>query len=149
MIHLMQESDLPAVAELEQACFSSCWSEAQFRYELKENEFSHLYVAKAGERLIGYFVYWITFETAQLCKIAVAKSYRRQGIAHAMMEQLLRDAVNNQCAFVTLEVRVSNLAAIALYERFDFVRVGMRKAYYQDNGEDAYVYARAMGGKIE
>lgn len=149
MIREMQESDLAAVARLEKVCFTSCWSEEQYRAELNENAFSHLCVLQEGETLIGYLVYWITFETAQLCKLAVAPAQRRRGYAGALMKWMMRAAEQAQCEFVTLEVRVSNYPAIALYERFGFVRVGLRKGYYQDNGEDAYVYACSMGGSIE
>lgn len=146
MIQAMQVSDLFEVACLEQACFASCWSEEQFRYELEENPFSHLYVMRLEGKIVGYIVYWITFETAQLCKIAVAEAHRRQGIAQSLMKLLQDASMRAQCEFITLEVRVSNYAAIALYERFGFERVGIRKAYYQDNGEDAYVYACSIGG---
>ena len=61
----------------------------------------------------------------------------------------MSDATKEGCAFITLEVRVSNRSAIALYERFGFTRAGLRKGYYQDNGEDAYVYACAIGGSIQ
>lgn len=146
MITAIQKQDLCAIAQLEQTCFTSCWSEEQFRYELEENPFSHLYKAETNGKIVGYLVYWITFETAQLCKIAIAPNYRRQGIAQALMKQLIDAAREAQCEFITLEVRVSNQAAIALYERFGFERVGIRKSYYQDNGEDAYVYACTIGG---
>ncbi len=149
MIREMKESDLAAVARLEKECFTSCWSEEQYRAELSENAFSHLYVLVEGEELIGYLVYWITFETAQLCKLAVAPAHRRKGHATALMEQMMHTAGQAQCEFITLEVRVSNRSAIALYERFGFTRAGLRKGYYQDNGEDAYVYACAIGGSIQ
>lgn len=146
MITAIQKQDLCVIAQLEQMCFTSCWSEEQFRYELEENPFSHLYKVEINGKIVGYLVYWITFETAQLCKIAIAPNYRRQGIAQALMKQLIGAAREAQCEFITLEVRVSNQAAIALYERFGFERVGTRKSYYQDNGEDAYVYACTIGG---
>ena len=92
MIREMKESDLAAVARLEKECFTSCWSEEQYRAELSENAFSHLYVLVEGEELIGYLVYWITFETAQLCKLAVAPAHRRKGHATALMEQMMHAA---------------------------------------------------------
>lgn len=149
MISLLQTEDLKEVACLEEECFTSCWSEEQFRYELEGNAFSHAYVVKEEGKILAYMIYWITFETAQLCKIAVAPQHRKKGIAAVLMHQLLTDAKQAQCEFITLEVRVSNQPAIALYKKFGFEQVGIRKSYYQDNGEDAYVYACSIGGIVE
>ena len=147
MIRLMREEDLADVIKLEQDSFTSCWNEEAFRYELHENPFSHAFVAEKDGKIIGYIVYWITFETAQLCKIAVSLSQRRMGVAASLMKLMMDDAEKQQCEFVTLEVRVSNAAAISLYESFGFIQAGIRKAYYQDNGEDAYIYACSLGGR--
>ena len=69
------------------------------------------------------------------------------GVAASLMKLMMEDAEKQQCEFVTLEVRVSNAAAISLYESFGFIQAGIRKAYYQDNGEDAYIYACSLGGR--
>ena len=96
--------------------------------------------------LIGTMIYWIVFETCQLCRIAVSPQQRRKGYGRALLRRLMEDAAAGGCEFITLEVRTSNQADIAMYEALGFVRGGCRKNYYQDNGEDAYVYARAPGG---
>ncbi len=145
MIRAMTLADLPAAEALEQRCFSSVWNEAQLRYELEENEFSHALVLEEDGVLIGTMIYWIVFETCQLCRIAVSPQQRRKGYGRALLRRLMEDAAAAGCEFITLEVRTSNQAAIAMYEAMGFVRGGCRKNYYQDNGEDAYVYARAPG----
>lgn len=147
MIRPMRESDLKAVCALEQSCFTSRWTSEQFRYELAENLFSRAVVMEEAGRIVAYLIYWVTFESGQLCKIAVDAAFRGKGYARELMEWMLRDAKERDCAFLTLEVRVSNAAAIRLYESFGFIQAGIRRAYYADNQEDAYVYACSIGGK--
>ena len=146
MIRQMSMDDLQAVEALEQRCFRSSWNEEQLRYELEENAFSHALVLEEAGEIVGSMIYWTIFETCQLCRIAVSPDQRRKGYGRTLLNRLMSDAAKEGCAFITLEVRVSNQPAIAMYEAFRFVRSGSRKNYYQDNGEDAFVYACAAGG---
>lgn len=146
MLRKMQVEDIEAVAALDSECFPLPWQEEQYRYELHENPFAHVYVLEVDDRIIGYIDFWITCETCQLAKIAVAPAYRGQQYAHLLMDVMIATANQEQCETISLEVRVSNEAAHKLYEHYDFIKVNVRKAYYQDNGEDADFLIKALGG---
>lgn len=139
----MQPSDLDAVMEIERHSFGNQWAERIFREEL-EREWAHIDVARArddrGElALVGFCNYWVVRDEIHLLNIATLPSWRRHGIASRLMQHLLDVASRRRCRYITLEVRRSNTAAIALYEKYDFVAVGVRPKYYAEDGEDAIV----------
>jgi ribosomal-protein-alanine N-acetyltransferase len=98
----------------------------------------HLVAEEAG-RLIGHGGIVILDGDAHISTIAVESSHQRRGIGDVLMKHLLGAAASSGCAAVTLEVRASNAAAIALYERHGMVSSGVRPGYYVDNGEDALI----------
>lgn len=142
----MQREDIQAVADIDAKCFPVPWSLQQYTYELVENAFSYLYVMETEEGIIGYIDFWITFETCQLAKIAVLPAYRGQHYAHQLMDAMLETANQQHCENISLEVRVSNVAAHKLYESYGFIKLNVRKGYYEDNGEDADFLMKALGG---
>jgi [ribosomal protein S18]-alanine N-acetyltransferase len=90
-------------------------------------------------QLIGLGCYWAILEEAHITIVAIDPAYQNQGLGQLMLNQLLVSAHHRGLAHATLEVRASNVAAIALYQKFGFQIAGQRKRYYADTGEDALV----------
>lgn len=130
------ESDLPALAALESACFSHPWSEKSLAETLGNGRSLFLLAEQAGEPL-GYLGMEYVLDEGGITNVAVFPAHRRQGIADALLNELLRRAKGLGLATVTLEVRETNAPAIALYQKHDFVPVGRRKNYYTSPTEDA------------
>jgi ribosomal-protein-alanine N-acetyltransferase len=129
-------SDLPAVISIERRSFPTPWSLAMFVLELSKPSGICL-AASAGEELLGYVICSRYDQVWHLMNIAVAPERRGGGVAGQLMRSLLGEA-QGKLPF-TLEVRVSNRRAIAMYERFGFRPAGVRPRYYHDNGEDALI----------
>jgi [ribosomal protein S18]-alanine N-acetyltransferase len=129
-------SDLPAVIAIERRSFPIPWSLAMFVLELSKPSGICL-AATAGEELLGYLVCSRYDQVWHLMNVAVAPEQRRLGVASRLIERLFEDG-RGQLPF-TLEVRVSNHQAIAMYEGFGFHSAGVRPRYYHDNGEDALI----------
>ena len=129
-------SDLPSVISIERRSFPTPWSLAMFVLELSKP--SGICLAIAGERgLVGYLVCARYDEVWHLMNVAISPEYRRRRVATRLITRLFEEAGSQ--ARYTLEVRVSNLAAIAMYEGFGFRSAGRRRRYYHDNGEDALI----------
>jgi ribosomal-protein-alanine N-acetyltransferase len=141
-IRTLTYSDLPKVMAIERRAFPTPWSLSMFVLELSKPSGICL-AAFADSQLLGYLVCSRYAEAYHLMNIAVDPEHRRQGVARALIDAML-DRAGLDANF-TLEVRVSNAAAIALYERFGFRNVGTRRRYYQDTGEDAIIMWRAVG----
>ena len=133
-------ADLPQVVAIVRRAFPAPWSLAMFVLELSKPAGICL-AAAAGEEIGGYLV-CSRYDTAwHVMNVAAHPERRRSGIASMLIARLL-DRIDDPHAQLTLEVRRSNAAAIALYERFGFRAAGVRRRYYQDNGEDALVMWR-------
>jgi ribosomal-protein-alanine N-acetyltransferase len=129
-------ADLPAVLSIERRSFPAPWSLAMFVLEVSKPSGVCL-AAIAGEEIVGYLVCSRYADVFHLMNVAVDPDLRRRGIAVRMIEQMLDEAGRDER--YTLEVRVSNHPAIAMYERLGFRRAGRRRRYYSDNGEDAMI----------
>ncbi len=129
-------SDLPAVIAIERRSFPTPWSLAMFVLELSKPAGICL-SAKSGDRLLGYLVCSRYDQVWHLMNVAIDPDERRAGIATGLIRSLFGEA-GHGLPF-TLEVRVSNLQAIAMYEGFGFKPAGTRRRYYHDNGEDALI----------
>jgi ribosomal-protein-alanine N-acetyltransferase len=129
-------SDLPAVIAIERRSFPTPWSLAMFVLELSKPSGICL-AASAGDELLGYVICSRYDQVWHLMNIAVAPEQRRAGVAGRLLTRLFEEA-QGVLPF-TLEVRVSNHQAIAMYERFGFRSAGVRPRYYHDNGEDALI----------
>lgn len=132
----MTEAMLPQVLLLEQQCFSVPWSAQSFLSELR-NPACRWYAALEDGQVLGYAGMQTVLDEGSIGNIAVDATHRRRGIADALLQALLQDAEALSLAFLTLEVREHNAAAIRLYESRGFVPVGRRKAYYSHPTEDA------------
>ncbi|PWH19292.1 MAG: ribosomal-protein-alanine N-acetyltransferase [Anaerolineae bacterium] len=140
----MRIEDLGIVHEIDGLSFSLPWPANAFRYELMENKNSRLWVAElAGQdgvgMVVGVIVVWLVVDEAHIATLAVHPDYRRRGIATQLLQTALQACARLGMRSATLEVRAGNLAAQTLYRRFGFEVVGRRRAYYQDNHEDALI----------
>jgi ribosomal-protein-alanine N-acetyltransferase len=139
-IRPLAEGDLAAASALDRASFSLPWPESAFRFEFYENPLSRLWVAETESgQIVGLMVVWLIVDEAHIANLAVAPEFRQQGIGARLLTVGLIDAQARGMLTATLEVRVGNVAAQALYRRFGFAPVGRRARYYQDNGEDALI----------
>ena len=138
-IRRMGVGDAAVVAAIEAATFARPWSEAAFRQEMEKNPVARYLVAERDGQVIGYAGAWIVLDESHVTNVAVAEAERGKGIGIALMEKLLWYLSNLGAAYATLEVRESNTRAQAMYTKLGFVKVGKRKKYYEDNGEDAWL----------
>ena len=148
MIRQMQEKDLDEIILIENELFISPWNKEQFLYEINENELSKSFVLEINNEVIAYGMMWFLFENADITNIAVKKKYQKQGYGLKMLKHLIKEAINNNCEFIHLEVRINNKEAINLYNKMGFETVRIRKHYYED-GSDAYDMIKAIGGLSE
>jgi [ribosomal protein S18]-alanine N-acetyltransferase len=139
-IRRLTYADLPLVIAIERRAFPTPWSLAMFVLELSKPSGICLAARRDGE-LVGYMVCSRYDAVWHLMNVAVDPVQRRSGIATALLEELFARAGGAGERF-TLEVRQSNSPAIGLYERFGFLGDGLRRRYYQDNGEDALIMWR-------
>ncbi len=137
----MTEDHLDALAQLEKICFSRPWSRKMLSEEL-ENNCAAFLVALDGEAVVGYAGVMVMADEGYITNVAVFPEYRGQGVAGQLMQVFCNFAAGNKLAFLTLEVRPSNEAALALYRKFGFEEVGRRKNYYDLPKEDALILTK-------
>jgi ribosomal-protein-alanine N-acetyltransferase len=153
-IRRLTYADLPQVLAIERRAFPTAWSLAMFVLELSKPSGICLAAVAARNpededdesagRIVGYLV-CSRYETVwHIMNVAVDPDHRRLGIASRLLQRLL-ERVGDEHARYTLEVRRSNDGAMELYERFGFRIAGLRRRYYQDNGEDAFIMWRTPG----
>ncbi len=140
----MRPEDLAAVLAIERASFPSAWSADSYLRELR-NASSHYFVARLRGEVIGYAGMWVIGDEAHVSTIAVRADRRLQGLGERLMHHLMAVARRYQAAYMTLEVRESNLAAQALYRKLGFQAASIRPRYYGDTGEDGMVMHKALG----
>ncbi|HXB63497.1 MAG TPA: ribosomal protein S18-alanine N-acetyltransferase [Solirubrobacteraceae bacterium] len=143
-IRRLTYTDLPQVIGIERRAFPTPWSLAMFVLELSKPSgvcLAAVIDSGEGKRLAGYLI-CSRYETVwHVMNVAVAPEHRGEGVASALLGELYRRVGDKQARY-TLEVRRSNTVAIRLYEREGFRAAGIRRRYYQDNGEDALVMWR-------
>ena len=135
----MRMADVAAVLEIERLSFSAPWPAFAFEQELTDNRLAHYRVARLGERVVAFGGIWLMVDEAHITTFGVHPDHRRRGVGRRLLLELADVALALGSARMTLEVRVSNEAAQALYRSFGFVEAGRRVAYYSDDGEDALV----------
>lgn len=144
LIRQATKEDAAAIADIEKACFSVPWSEEAIKETLCESN-SLFYCALRGEKLFGYIGSYSVLDEVYITNIAVLKEYRKNGAARALLKRLSEDSKKSKKAFVTLEVRKSNLPAVSLYESEGFGLSGERKDFYEKPREDGLIYTLFFG----
>jgi ribosomal-protein-alanine N-acetyltransferase len=133
--------DLGAIERIERDAYPTPWSRSMFAGELAKPSSLSLgaFDEDTGGELVGYLIISRYVDAWHIMNVAVTRDYRRQGIAKRLLEELFRLTENDPRRGYTLEVRVSNVDAITLYESVGFQATGIRRGYYTDNREDALI----------
>ncbi len=137
----MEVEDLPSVLAIENQSFPNPWHESTFQGEIQHRPISFplVVVHSALHRVIGYIIFWQIGEDVQVNNIAIHPDFRRLGIGETVFKQVIELVRWRGARLVTLEVRPSNTAAVNLYRKLGFKMVGVRKGYYTNPPEDAFV----------
>ena len=143
-VRVLQLDDLSAIEEIEQRAYPTPWSRSMFASELAKPT-SICLGAFEGEELIGYVINSRYVDAWHIMNVAVEPGHQRRGVATRLLERLFELNRDDERRGYTLEVRVSNEAAIQLYETLGFDARGLRRGYYTDNREDALIMWRDAG----
>lgn len=165
----MEKSDLDQVAAMEREAFPTLWPPTSYRRELKNRMAEYTVCVRDDEfvtvqprpkkkgllgifgrrnkpqepirqqLLVGFLGVWYMAGEAHIVSVAVRETYKRKGLGELLVIGSVEMAMRRDCQVVTLEARVSNEPAIALYRKYGFNEVGLRRRYYSDNGEDAII----------
>ncbi|MBQ7450347.1 ribosomal protein S18-alanine N-acetyltransferase [bacterium] len=137
----MEAADIDAIFEIEKSAYGEHhWSKESFFNELQNNIGYYLVAYEPTTKtIVGYLGSWMIVDECHITNVAVDLRLRRQKIAEQLIVALINHCYEQFIKYITLEVRVSNIPAIALYEKFGFKSIGVRKKYYQDNNEDALI----------
>lgn len=141
IVNDMTASDVPAIAQIERECFSRPWTEEGLSAELSNNT-AHFLAARNDSDVVGYMGFHAILDEGYVANIAVLPQYRRMGVAAALLNEAIKRSGELGLSFLSLEVRCSNEAAIALYEKFGFAAVGRRRRFYSAPTEDALIMTR-------
>ncbi len=137
----MTEADLPQVLAIENDVYSHPWTHGNFVDALRSGYHSRV-LRDGGRHVLGYFLLMLAVDEAHLLNISVARAWQRRGIGHLLLDAVAMLARRRRMASILLEVRPSNQRAIAVYQRYGFVQIGVRRNYYPAVGatrEDAIV----------
>lgn len=134
----MDKLSIRSILNISELSFPISWSFESIQSEL-DNKFAKYVVLKTGNTIVGYGGMWLIIDEAHVTNIAVHPEARGNGGGNIILEALFRICRKQKVTAITLEVRRSNFAAINLYEKYDFVEEGIRRHYYEDNGEDAVI----------
>jgi len=143
-IRKMNGSDLDRICEIEQVIFTMPWSREAFECELEPDRCAFPWVAEKDGEVVGYLISWLVEDEVHVGNIAVLPELQGEGVGKRLFSHCLSRAAALGVVRATLEVRVSNERAIALYESHGFIPVAMRKRYYSDTGEDAIVMLKTF-----
>ena len=139
----MTEAHVAQIAQIEKLCFSDPWSENSISSELN-SRISLWFVALDGDSVAGYIGSQSVLDTADMMNVAVHPDYRRQGIGEKLVLVLAQALKEKGIRGLMLEVRESNVPAIALYEKLGFRQVGLRKNYYRAPKENALIMRKEL-----
>ncbi len=142
-IDFLTEENIDSLLKLENECFSSPWTKAMFLGDLR-NPNTCYFAAFDGGEVVGYAGMWLSVDEGQITNIAVSENYRRRKIAGNLIKHLCDECAKRGLSLITLEVRESNTAAVSLYEKSGFEKVGLRKNYYKNPKEDALLMTKLL-----
>ncbi len=138
-IEPMTLDDIASVHEIERESFSVPWPDDAYRSEIQTNRLASYVVARADDAVVGFAGLWVMVDEAHVTTFAVDPRWRRRGVGERLLLALFDLAATRHAREATLEVRLSNMPARRLYEKYGFRPVGIRPRYYSDNGEDALI----------
>lgn len=151
-IREMTISDVDEIEKIEQESFDSDrWNISQIKEELNNTEFKFPIVIElytpTGYLLVGYAIYYVTFSSASIAKIAIKKEYRNKGFAVELIKEIEKDCYIKKVINLTLEVRKSNVKAINLYKKCGFKEI-IKKPHYYSDGEDAIYMMKEVNNNL-
>ncbi len=135
----MAFEDIPAIMRLEKECFPVPWTENMFICQIAQEDISANLVYVEDDVITGYVVSWFGVEELHILSIGVDVRRRGRGIADRLLDEAIKCSRESNCKKVILEVRRSNSRARNFYNKLGFRRIGVRRKYYGENGEDALV----------
>lgn len=137
-----EERDVAQIAEIEKICFATPWTEDAVYKEIASNPIAHYIVGEIDGIVAGYVGFWQILDEGHITNVAVRPEFRGNHIGSALIAIMIEIGQQLGITRYTLEVRSSNEPAKALYRNFDFKEAGLRRGYYEDNGEDAVIMWR-------
>lgn len=140
-------SDIEGIYEIELACFSTPWSKEALLDDLEVEDKLYLVAEAEDGKIIGYAGSWLVLDEGQITNIAIHPEHRRAGYGSKMTRKLTQMLRKQGMKHIFLEVRVSNIAAQAMYRRLGFTAVGVRKQFYSDPVEDGLIMTKEMEGR--
>lgn len=145
----MEERDLVSVMEIERASFTNPWHFSSFHGEIANYDISFPYVVVHSQlrRIIGYVIFWLIKDEAQISNFAVHPDFRGRGLGEEVLSRILELIQKRGGKEVILEVRPTNMPARMLYAKFGFKVAGVRKQYYTFPREDALLMAKVFDSK--
>jgi ribosomal-protein-alanine N-acetyltransferase len=138
-VRQMEEKDIDSLVIIEEECFSLPWSKKAFQ-ESYVKDYAYFFVAEIDKEIVGYVGLYKMGNDGDITNIGISSLHRRKGIGYKLMSSVLDFAKRENMEHITLEVRESNIPAIALYEKLGFVKVGIRKDFYEKPVENAIIY---------
>ena len=138
-VRQMEEKDIDSLVIIEEECFSLPWSKKAFQ-ESYVKDYAYFFVAEIDKEIVGYVGLYKMGNDGDITNIGISSLHRRKGIGYKIMSSVLDFAKRENMEHITLEVRESNIPAIALYEKLGFVKVGIRKDFYEKPVENAIIY---------
>ena len=138
-IEPMTREHVDGVLAVEEACFSIPWTREDFVREVEENKMAIYCVAVCQERVIGFAGMWHIINEGHITNIAVLEEFRRHKVGERLLLSLFQIALEKEMIGITLEVRMGNAPAQAMYAKHGFKAEGIRKKYYAETGEDAII----------
>lgn len=136
---MMELDDIDEVVAVDKQSFPNPWSKATFYQEIMYNDHALYLLMLHDGKIVGYSGMWLIADEAHITNIAILPEYRGKKLGEALLQKTIELARSYDAIVMTLEVRVSNHIAQNLYEKLGFQIGGLRKRYYTDNNEDAYV----------
>lgn len=135
----MSTNDIPDVSRIERVSFTTVWPTDAFYNELSTNKLAHYFVGRLDGKIVAYGGIWVILEDSHITTVAVEPNLRGRGLGEAMVLKLIDEGIERGAAWMTLEVRESNVSAQQLYRKYGFTTVTTRKGYYSDDNESALV----------
>jgi len=138
-IERMTAADINDVRRIETIAFPTQWPSDAFYNELHNNRSAHYFTGWLGEKIVAYGGIWVVMEDSHITTVAVDPEFRGRKFGDLLLAHMIDEAIERGAAWMTLEVRESNVLAQKLYRKYGFTTVATRKAYYSDNNENALV----------
>ena len=142
IVREMTVNDLDEIVSIENSIYKDKWTKEAYLADL-ENEIAYNYVLEHDGVILGYYGFWVMFDNVDITKVSIRKELQGKGLSNILMEDMFSRLYNSDINTITLEVRVSNIAAINLYKKYGFKEISIRKNYYE-NTEDAYVMQKEV-----